>query len=44
MTRQYFITVTNCFRVVMERTDHTLLVSQGAEKLAEEEKLEKVIK
>ena len=26
----------------MEKTDHTLLVSQGAEKLAGEEKLEKV--
>ena len=32
-----------CVRLVMERTDHTLLVSHGAEKLAEEEKLEKVI-
>ena len=38
------ITVPNCFRLVMDKTDHTLLVSQGAEKLAEEEKLEKVIK
>ena len=26
----------------MEKTDHTFLVSQGAEKLADEEKLEKV--
>ena len=26
----------------MEKTDHTLLVSEGAEKLAGEEKLEKV--
>ena len=32
-----------CVRLVMERTDHTLLVSQGAEQLANEEKLEKVI-
>ena len=31
-------------RLVMEKTDHTLLVSQGAEKLAGEEKLEKVDK
>ena len=29
-------------RLVMEKTDHTFLVSQGAEKLADEEKLEKV--
>ena len=33
------ITVPNCFRLVMDKTGHTLLVSQGAEKLAEEEKL-----
>ena len=29
-------------RLVMEKTDHTFLVSKGAEKLADEEKLEKV--